>query len=123
MRLPYQSDSMRRARDVCKGICNRKILHCLYYCKYGVLFFGDDETGPADESKRTKRVQGWFRQIIGRGFYYLRNNHIIRVNMHINRVDYFYNSINQCCFLTALSLRFFVSPHIFLNIFKIYFKK
>ena len=33
-----------------------------------VLVFGDDGTGPADESKRTKRVQGWFRQIMGGGF-------------------------------------------------------
>ena len=26
-----------------------------------------DGTGPADESKRTKRVQGWSRQIVGGG--------------------------------------------------------
>ena len=26
---------------------------------------GDDGTCPADESKRTKRVQGWSRQIMG----------------------------------------------------------
>ena len=31
----------------------------------GFWFFGDDETGPADESKRTKRVEGWSRQIMG----------------------------------------------------------
>ena len=36
MGSPYQSDSMRRARDVCEGICNRMI-HFSYYCKYGVL--------------------------------------------------------------------------------------
>ena len=30
--------------------------------------FGHDGTGPADESKRTKRVQGWSRQIVGGGF-------------------------------------------------------
>ena len=30
--------------------------------------FGDDRTGPADESKRTKRVQGWSRQIMGGRF-------------------------------------------------------
>ena len=57
MGSPYQSDSMRRARDVCRGICNRMILHFSYYCKYGVLFFGDDKTGPADESKRTKQFR------------------------------------------------------------------
>ena len=65
MGYPYQSDSMRHARDVCEGICYRMTLHFLYYCKYGVLVFGDDWTGPADESKRTKRVQGWSRQIMG----------------------------------------------------------
>ena len=56
MGSPYQSDCMRRARDVCEGICNRMIQHISYYCKYGVLVFGDDGTGPADESKRTKHV-------------------------------------------------------------------
>ena len=65
---PYQNDSMRRARDVCEGICNRKILHFSCYCKYRVLFFGDDGTGPADESIRTKRVQEWSRQIMGGDF-------------------------------------------------------
>ena len=44
-----------------------------YYCKYGVLGFGDDRTGPADESKRTKRVQGWSRQIMGGGFFIICN--------------------------------------------------
>ena len=92
---------MRHARDVCEGICNRMILHFSYYCKYGVLVFGDDGTGPADESKWTKRVQGWSRQIMGVGFYclqyyYFVNNHVIRVNMHIKRVDCLYNSINRC---------------------------
>ena len=65
MGSPYQSDSMRHARDVCEGICKKMILHFSYYCKYGVLVFGDDGPGPADESKRTKRVQGWSRQIMG----------------------------------------------------------
>ena len=66
MGSPYQSDSMHHARDVCKGICNRMMLHFSYYSKYGVLAFGDDETGPADKSKRTKRIQGWSCQIMGR---------------------------------------------------------
>ena len=64
MGSPYLSDSMRRARDVCKGICNRKILHFFYYFKYGVLVFGGDGTGPDNESKRTKGVQAWSRQIM-----------------------------------------------------------
>ena len=29
-----------------------------------MFFFGDDRAGPADESKRTKRVQGWSCQIM-----------------------------------------------------------
>ena len=65
MGSPYQSDSMCHTRDVYEGICNRMMLHFSYYCKYRVLAFGDDGTGPADESKRTKRVQGWSRQIMG----------------------------------------------------------
>ena len=53
----YQSDSMRHARDVCEGICNRMILHFHIIANMGVLVFGDDETGSsADESKRMKRV-------------------------------------------------------------------
>ena len=60
-----------------------------------------DGTGPADESKRTKRVQGWSRQIMGREVFIicntitLWNNHIICVNMHIKRVDCLYNSIHR----------------------------
>ena len=61
MGSPCQSDSVRHARDMCEGICNQMILHFLYYCKYGVLVFGDDGTGPADESKR---VQGWSHKIM-----------------------------------------------------------
>ena len=67
MGSPYQSDSMRCACDVCENICNRLILNFSYYCKYGILVFDHDGTGPADESKRTKRVQGWSRQIVGGG--------------------------------------------------------
>ena len=69
---------MCRTRDVCEGICNRKILQFSYYCKYGVLFFGDDGTGPADESKRTKSVQGLSRQIMGGGFYYLQYYYFVK---------------------------------------------
>ena len=63
MGSPYQCDSMSHANDVCKEICNRMI-HFLYFCKYGILVFGDDKTGPADEFKRMKCVQGWSRQIM-----------------------------------------------------------
>ena len=65
MGYPYQSDSMDHARNVCEGICNRLMLNFSYYCKYGDLAFGDDGTGSADEPKRTKRIQGWSRQIMG----------------------------------------------------------
>ena len=93
---------MRRARDVCKGICNEKILHFSCYCKYGVLVSIDDGTGPADESKRTKRVQGWSRQILGGRLLLFailllcEKTTFICLNMHIKHVDYLYNSINQC---------------------------
>ena len=36
------------------------------------LVFSDDGTGPADESKRTKRGERWSRQIMEGGFYYLQ---------------------------------------------------
>ena len=55
---------MRHGRNVCQGISNRMI-HFSYYGKYGVLVLDDDGTGPADECKRTKRVQGWSRQTLG----------------------------------------------------------
>ena len=72
MESSYQNDSMRRACDVCEGICNRKILNFSNYFKYGVLVFGDDGTSPADESERTKRIQGWSCQIMG-GFFIICN--------------------------------------------------
>ena len=48
-----------------KTMINTQVSIYIDYCKYGVLVFGDDGTGPADESKRTKRVQGWSRSIMG----------------------------------------------------------
>ena len=85
---PYQTDSMRCARDVCEGICHRKILHFSYYCKYEVLIFGDDGTGPVDESNRTKRVHGWFRQIMARGFYYLQYYYFVKKPRHSREHGY-----------------------------------
>ena len=35
----YQSDSMRHARDVCEGICDKMMLQFSYYCKCGILVF------------------------------------------------------------------------------------
>ena len=52
-------------------IRKKKILHKVpsfdSLCFFG--FFLADETGPAEESKRTKRVQGWSRQILNFGFW------------------------------------------------------
>ena len=64
--------SLHCTHNVCEGICNRKIINILYYSKYEVLPFDDDKTGPANEYKRTKRVQGWSRQIMEGSFYYLQ---------------------------------------------------
>ena len=49
----------------------------------------------------------------GRGFCYLqhftsRNNHVIRVNMHIKRVGYLYNSINQTSEDVVVTVRYAV---------------
>ena len=45
---------------------------------FWVLVSGDDGTGPADEFKRTKRVQGWSRQIMGAGFHYLQYYYFVK---------------------------------------------
>ena len=66
------------AARVCEGICNRKILHFSYYCKYGVLFFGDNGTGTADGSKRTKRVLGSSLYIVEGGFYHLQYYYFVK---------------------------------------------
>ena len=47
------------------------IERCYIIANMEFCFFGNDGTDPADESKRAKRVQGWSRQIMGGGFYYL----------------------------------------------------
>ena len=49
----------------CNSIANNKNLLLLQIWGFG---FGDDGTGPVNESKRTKRVQGWSRQIMGGRF-------------------------------------------------------
>ena len=41
------------------------ILHFHIISNMGFWLFGNDGTGPADESKRMKRVKGWSRQIMG----------------------------------------------------------
>ena len=53
-------------------MCAKEFVTQRYYIFYIIanmgFVFGDDVTGPADESKRTKRVQGWSRQIMGGAF-------------------------------------------------------
>ena len=78
MGSPYQNDSMRRACNVCEEICSRKILHFSDYCEYGILVFGDDGIGLADEFKGKKRVEGWSFQITGGSFYYLQYNYFVK---------------------------------------------
>ena len=68
MGSPYQSDSMHHARDVSGGICNRMI-HLSYYCKYGVLVFGDDGTGLA---KGRNAFRDGLVKLWEGGFYYLQ---------------------------------------------------
>ena len=48
--------------NVCTGAPNDEVTALCR--KYGVLAFGNDGTGPADKSKKTKRVQGWSPQIM-----------------------------------------------------------
>ena len=43
----------------------------------------DDGTKAADESKRTKRIQEWSRQIMGRGFYYLQYYYFVKQPRHL----------------------------------------
>ena len=45
--------------------CYFGVLFMLVLCLYGILVFGNDGTGPADASKKMKRVQGWSCQIMG----------------------------------------------------------
>ena len=59
--------------DVCKRISNRMMLHFLYYWKYGVLTFGDDGTGPADESKKDKTCPGMVSSNYGREAFIICN--------------------------------------------------
>ena len=70
--------SMNIARDYRNRIIHRSIeLIKAIYALYMHVHTNDvvipaDGAGSADESKRTKLVQGWSRQIMGRGFYYLQ---------------------------------------------------
>ena len=102
MGFPCQSDSMRRARDVCEGISDGMILHFHIIANMGFWRWRDrpcwwvqkDETRPRIVSSNYGREVSVICNTIT-----LWNNQVIRVNMHIKRVDCFYNSINRsdCC--------------------------
>ena len=67
MHLRYGWDARTKViacttREVCEEICNRMILHFHIIANMGFWFLV--MTGPADEFKRTKRVQGWSCQIM-----------------------------------------------------------
>ena len=46
----------------------------VYFLQRWDFGFGHDRTGPVDECKRTKRVQGWSHQIVGEGRFVICNN-------------------------------------------------
>ena len=113
MGSPHKSDSMRRARDVCEGISDWKILHFSYYCKYGVCFLVmagqallmSPKGRNASENGLVKFWEGFF---IICNTITLFNNHVIRVNMNIKRKDYLYNSINRCMIRLCWSRAMFI---------------
>ena len=77
MGSPYQSDSMRRGRDVREGICYRMI-YFSYYCKYGVLVLV--MTGQAllmSPKGRNASRDGLIKLWKG-GFYYLQYYYIVK---------------------------------------------
>ena len=68
-RIIYQFIELQR-QSTC-FICmftRMTLIHFLYCCKYGVLVFDDDGTGPADESKQIKCIKGRSCQIMGGRF-------------------------------------------------------
>ena len=76
--LQYTTQRVYSKRDLFETLTSMNIARdhhnrIIHYCKYGILVFDHDGTGPADESKRTKRVQGWSRQIVGGGLFIICN--------------------------------------------------
>ena len=77
------------------------MLHFSYYCKYEVLVFGDDGQALLMSPKGRNASRDGLVKLWEGGFYYLQyyyyfvKNRVIRVNMHIKRVDCLYNSINR----------------------------
>ena len=75
------------------------------------ITFACDETGPADESKRTKRVQGWSRLNWLGGILIIVSWHIHfnKLLMPFTPVCYFVNQIDLCIEINRFDL--------FINIF------
>ena len=100
-KTPYQSDSMHHARDVCEGICNRKLLrfHIIANMGFWLLVMTGQALLMSTKGRNASKdvlVKLWEGVFVICNSITLWNNHvIIRVNMHIKRVDCLYNSINR----------------------------
>ena len=81
MRSPYKSDSMRRARDVCEGICGRMI-HFSYYCKYGVLVLVMMGQALLMSPKGQNASRNGLVKVWEGGFYYLQYYYIVNEPHH-----------------------------------------
>ena len=77
MGSPYQSDSMRRARDVCEGICNRMI-HFSYYCKCEVLVLVMTGQALLMSPKGRNASRDGLVKLWEGGFYYLQYYYIVK---------------------------------------------
>ena len=77
MESPYQSDSLRRARDVCEEICNGMI-HFSCYCKYGVLVLVMTGQALLMSPKGRNASRDGLVKLWEGGFYYLQYNHIVK---------------------------------------------
>ena len=77
MGSPYQSDSMRSARDECEGICNR-MKHFSYYCKYGVLVLVLTGQALLMSSKGQNTSRDGLVKLWEGDFYYLQYYYIVK---------------------------------------------
>ena len=77
MRSPYQSDSMRSARDVWEGICNRMI-HFSYYCEYGILVLVMTGHTLLVSPKEQNASRDGHVKLTEAGFYYLQYYYIVK---------------------------------------------
>ena len=76
-------------------------LHFSFYCKYGICFWWwrDRPSWCVQKGRNSSRdglFKLWEGPFIICNTIALWNNYVIRVDMHIKRVDCLYNSINRC---------------------------